>query len=543
MAIGAYIGAAPVNIQFGSLSIGDIIKIKEDGVPVDYIVVHQGNPSTSLYDSSCDGTWVLRKDIYNEARWSTATSHFYNNSSINTTLNSTFLDKFDAVTQSHIKTVKIPYASAIASTDATGRVMSGANGLSTKVFLLSGYEIGWTQSNYSALPIDGARLSYFTAGTGTAAKEKRIAYYNGTATGWWLRSIRLDATTSTKSVYFVNDTATASYAGIAGTHGVRPVFIMDKNTWLSDGVIVEEPSYLVTDRKVKGIYIGNNGSIKSIIDVEGTIDNQVSTAVYEWTNRQCYDIEKVEDYLQVIPERITDAGRMYHCKKYFDNPIIGRNSSARKLVLVTAMVRGYSTNVGYPWIGLYYDVKDDTGTEESFLQIATDLETGVKYTGLNDGQWHKVGMLRQTCATNGTGSLYYDYTGIAIGVASPDDNTKVSSNDKFDLKDLCVFDLTEMYGQGNEPGIDWCAANIAGQGQKVELSNLPNRARRVKKAYIGDSNNTAQLCYAIVTPEDLIDFNYTDNEDGTYTITGWKGTYQGNPSTKVIIPDGSNIIW
>ena len=40
----------------------------------------------------------------------------------------------------------------------------------------------------------------------------------------------------------------------------------------------------------------------------------------------------------------------------------------------------------------------------------------------------------------------------------------------------------------------------------------------------------------------LQDFNYTDNNDGTYTLTGWKETYQGKPSTEMIIPDSPNII-
>lgn len=40
----------------------------------------------------------------------------------------------------------------------------------------------------------------------------------------------------------------------------------------------------------------------------------------------------------------------------------------------------------------------------------------------------------------------------------------------------------------------------------------------------------------------LIDFEYTDNGDGTYTITGWKGTYNGEPSTEMIIPNYENII-
>lgn len=40
----------------------------------------------------------------------------------------------------------------------------------------------------------------------------------------------------------------------------------------------------------------------------------------------------------------------------------------------------------------------------------------------------------------------------------------------------------------------------------------------------------------------LIDFDYTDNGDGTYTIISWKGTYQGQESTEIIIPNSRRII-
>lgn len=40
----------------------------------------------------------------------------------------------------------------------------------------------------------------------------------------------------------------------------------------------------------------------------------------------------------------------------------------------------------------------------------------------------------------------------------------------------------------------------------------------------------------------LIDFNYTDNGNGTYTITGWKGTYSGKPSTEIIIPNSNKVV-
>ena len=40
----------------------------------------------------------------------------------------------------------------------------------------------------------------------------------------------------------------------------------------------------------------------------------------------------------------------------------------------------------------------------------------------------------------------------------------------------------------------------------------------------------------------LSDFTYVDNGDGTYTITGWKGTLNGASSTTCSIPDSDKII-
>jgi hypothetical protein len=75
---------------------------------------------------------------------------------------------------------------------------------------------------------------------------------------------------------------------------------------------------------------------------------------------------------------------------------------------------------------------------------------------------------------------------------------------------------------------------------------------------INSKNSTATIIYTengvkhtvdidvIVEPFDpavwLVDFNYTDNSNGTYTITGWKGTLNGEPNTEMIIPNNTKII-
>lgn len=73
-------------------------------------------------------------------------------------------------------------------------------------------------------------------------------------------------------------------------------------------------------------------------------------------------------------------------------------------------------------------------------------------------------------------------------------------------------------------------------------------AQKITKAYIGDENGIARLFYesSISLDEDLvlslIDFEYTKNNDGTYTLTAWKGTLNGEPSTELVIPDDPRII-
>ena len=46
----------------------------------------------------------------------------------------------------------------------------------------------------------------------------------------------------------------------------------------------------------------------------------------------------------------------------------------------------------------------------------------------------------------------------------------------------------------------------------------------------------------IIPIEDVLtDFQYIKNDDGTYTLTAWKGTLNGEPSTELVVPD-SNLI-
>ena len=178
------------SVALGTKSVGSIVKLNESGKAVNYLIVHQGKPS-SIYDESCNGTWLLRQDLIENRVWDDGNVNKLESSDIQPWLNSTMLGKYDANIQAAIKQVKIPYRK---NGGSGGSDQTGANGLSCKVFLLSGYEVGWTTSDNSYFPVDGAKLSYFESGTGSSANNKRIAKLNGSATRWWLRSPNTDRT-------------------------------------------------------------------------------------------------------------------------------------------------------------------------------------------------------------------------------------------------------------------------------------------------------------------------------------------------------------
>ena len=212
--------------RLGDLEIGTIVYIKENGIYQDYLVVHQGLPS-SMYDSSCNGAWLLRKDIYTMRAWDSSNND-YKNSDIHSYLNGTFLNLFDDDIKNAIKQVKIPYQNG---TGSGGSVASGANGLSCKIFLLSGYEVGFTTSQSSDFPRDGAKLSYFTAGTSSAANNKRIANYNGWDIYWWTRSPDLG---SRDDVWGVGSDGSYGSWRYDNTSGVRPALVMPSDLLVDD---------------------------------------------------------------------------------------------------------------------------------------------------------------------------------------------------------------------------------------------------------------------------------------------------------------------
>lgn len=204
----------------GDKPIGSTVVFNINGEPVEFLVVHKGLPSEENYDKSCNGVWCLAKHalwkVSMNANSSNSAYNDYAKTTINTYLNTTFLESFDQEIQEQIKEVKIPYYSS--NSGGGGSLFEGENGLTVKIFFLSGKEVGFTE-------LTGAKLDYFSEGTYKI--DKVAATADGTTAKWWTRD--RNGTSGNNLFITVNQAGTKHYSdnwSSSPSVWARPAFIL-----------------------------------------------------------------------------------------------------------------------------------------------------------------------------------------------------------------------------------------------------------------------------------------------------------------------------
>ena len=193
----------------GNKSVGSIVKLKENGVLVDFYVAKHD------YENGLNGsgrTLVVRKDCYDTRQWHTSNVNAYATSAIDTWLNSTYKNLLDADIRGVIGTTKIKY------TPGNGNTTVGT--LERAIFLLSVTELGKTASYANT---EGTALSI--------ASSLQIAYLNGSAVVQWTRSPSTDVT---NSAHYLNTGGSVNNYRCGGTGGSRPAFTLPSTLSVSD---------------------------------------------------------------------------------------------------------------------------------------------------------------------------------------------------------------------------------------------------------------------------------------------------------------------
>lgn len=207
-------------------SVGETLKIKINGVPRDFIIIHQGSPNKDkeVYDESTRGVWIMSKDIILVGTWGSSASVAFDTAAINTYLNDVFLPTIEDKYRRMVKPVRVPCVKVFAD-GSTGIV-----NVLTKAFPPSMTELG-VDDPYNWY-MDGVKFDYFASGTDTAAKEKRkAAFISGLSSsanyaGYMTRTRR---TESSNILYYVTTDGTHADSDYRGgkVYGVRPIMVLN----------------------------------------------------------------------------------------------------------------------------------------------------------------------------------------------------------------------------------------------------------------------------------------------------------------------------
>lgn len=246
-------------ITLNEKNVGDVVKIKENGVPVNFIIVQKGLPS-DMYDSSCDGVWVLRKTTHSDRPFNNTANNDYENSSINKWLNGEYLNSIDPEICAYIKQVKVPFKKGTGN-DPAG-VQTGADGLPCKVFFLAGNEIITpAEAENTRFINDGSNLTYFSS------TNMRICNNSSNVgTRWRIRTPTGDA----KTAYHANPTGGFNANVATDSFGVRPAFVLPYNLLVeSDGTVLANTPPTISSDKT-----GDLGTLESGFTCNYSVNNE-----------------------------------------------------------------------------------------------------------------------------------------------------------------------------------------------------------------------------------------------------------------------------
>lgn len=221
-------------VTLGSKAEGSIIKLKENGVLVEFYIAKQN------YESGLNGAGrvlVVRKDCYDQRQWHSSNINAYASSAIDTWLNGTYKNLLDANIRTAMGTTKIYYT--------PGNGNNSKTTLQRSVFLLSATELGQSHTYMNA---EGTALS------STVLNLLKIAKLNGSAYPQWTRS---PYTNSTYSAWLLNSDGSLGYSFCSNTFGSRPAFTLPSNLSVSDdGTVSVNSVPTITSSTANGANLG-----------------------------------------------------------------------------------------------------------------------------------------------------------------------------------------------------------------------------------------------------------------------------------------------
>lgn len=196
--------------QLGQVAVGTLVKLNENGSPVEFYVAKHD------YESGLNGagrTLLVRKECYDNRVWNSVQVNTYASSTLDSWLNSDYKNLLDSDFLTVIGTTKFQYT--IGYGDKTLSTLERA------IFQLSRTELGFT------LPAD----ANFEGNILPIASILQKAFLNGETNSQWTRTPNTSYLTA---AFFVYAGGNSDSTGVTGEAGSRPAFTVPSTLSVTD---------------------------------------------------------------------------------------------------------------------------------------------------------------------------------------------------------------------------------------------------------------------------------------------------------------------
>ena len=208
-------------VKLGAMAEGSIVKLNEDGQPVEFYVAKQD------YEPELNGpgrVLLVRKDCYDKRMWHNSYFDAYTSSDIDAWFNGDYKNKLDPAIQAAIGTTKFYYT--------PGNRNKTTTTLERSVFALSAGELGMFAMDlpvkHEYMPDEGTALS------DTVIDLLKIVYLSGSVCPQWTRSPYLYYTYGVIGAWNLGKLGALAFMYSTNVYGSRPAFTLPATLSVSD---------------------------------------------------------------------------------------------------------------------------------------------------------------------------------------------------------------------------------------------------------------------------------------------------------------------
>lgn len=302
-------------VQIGTLNEGEIIYLNENGSPVPFYVAKQDYESAN----NTSRTLVVRKEIVQNGQWNASNTNTYNNSTIDSWMNGSYLQTLDSQVRSAIGTTNIPL---------TSPYNSGVTRVEKGIFALSLTELGKTDDRAntegSKLPI-ASDLIISGVDQWTRTPNKGFATLSYCLTGSnTVGNISCNESRGYRPAFTLPKTFNVSLGVTTGLFDVLGNLLLKlplSSVQIATGSYVgtgkygsSNPNSLTFDFDAKAVFVNSNNGGFAVF-VKGTSKNYVASSDSNYPlseNSLSWPENSVKWWSETVEDQLNESGTKYY---------------------------------------------------------------------------------------------------------------------------------------------------------------------------------------------------------------------------------------